>query len=109
MAHLRRGLIPLAALRSPPISRSTPWRLPVAGMAFSLVSMSRVAEVEALVAQFSAEELAELERVVRRARLGKAPGKRHRALDLPPLDLGQMLRPLGTREEWYDEMREERV
>jgi len=49
--------------------------------------MSTLAEVEAVVRQFSTEELAELERFVRNA------------LDLPPLDLGRMLKPLGTREE----------
>ena len=54
--------------------------------------MSTLAEVEAVVRQFSTEELAELERFVRNA------------LDLPPLDLGRMLKPLGTREEWYDDM-----
>ena len=31
------------------------------------------------------------------------------ALDLPPLDLGRMLKPLGSRVEWYDEMLEGRA
>jgi hypothetical protein len=66
--------------------------------------MSTLAEVEAVVRQFSTEELAELERFVRNARLTKAKGRGRSALDLPPLDLGRILRPLGTREEWYDDM-----
>jgi hypothetical protein len=71
--------------------------------------MSTLAEVEAVVPQFSAEELAELEQFVRKARLTKTKGSGRSALDLPPLDLGQMVKPLGTREEWYDEMLEDRV
>ncbi len=66
--------------------------------------MSTLAEVEAVVPQFSAQELAELERFVRQARLTKAKSSGRSALDLPPLDLGRMLKPLGTREEWYDDM-----
>jgi hypothetical protein len=89
--------------------------------------MSTLAEVEAAIPQLSAEELAELERLVAKLRRekesaqqqGKRPSLRdikpvsvgaiRSALDLPPLDLGRMLRPLGTREEWYDEMLEGRV
>ena len=66
--------------------------------------MSTLAEVEAVARQFSTDELAELERFVRNARLRKAKGSGHSALDLPPLDLGRMLNRLGTREEWYDEL-----
>ena len=70
--------------------------------------MSTLTEVEAVVAQFSAEQLAELEQFVRQTRLEKARGAGRSALDLPPLDLGRMLQPLGTREQWYDEMLEGR-
>jgi hypothetical protein len=66
-------------------------------------------DVEAVVAMFSPEQLAELEQFVRHARLEKTRGKGESALDLPPLDLGRSLQPLGTREQWYDEMLEERV
>ena len=83
--------------------------MPDAGTDVTLAGMSTLAEVEAVVRQFSAEELAELERFVRQARLTKAKGSGRSALDLPPLDLGRMLKPLGTREEWYDEMLEGRV
>ena len=78
--------------------------LPDAGRGVTLADMSTLAEVEAVVRQFSTEELAELERFVRNARLRKAKGSGRSALDLPPLDLGRMLKRLGTREEWYDDM-----
>ena len=75
----------------------------------TLPGMSTLAEVEAVVPQFSAEELTELEQFVRKARLKKTSVGGRSALDLPPLDLGRMLKPLGTREEWHDEMLEGRV
>jgi hypothetical protein len=71
--------------------------------------MSTLADVEAVVVQFSAEQLAELEQFVRQTRIEKTQGGGRSALDLPPLDLGRMLQPLGTRDQWYDEMLEERV
>jgi hypothetical protein len=70
--------------------------------------MSTLAEVESVVAQFSAEQLAELEQFVRRTRLEKIQGRGQSALDLAPLDLGEMLQPIGIRSEWYDEMLERR-
>ena len=73
-----------------------------------LVGMSTLADVESVVVQFSAEELAELERFVRRTRLEKVRGKGPSALDLVPLDLGTMLQPIGVRSEWYGEMLEGR-
>lgn len=85
------------------------WRsLPETGADIILVRMSRLAEVEAVVPQFSLGELAELEQVVRKARMAKMKGSSGSALDLPPLDLGRVLKPLGTRDEWYDEMLEGR-
>ena len=71
--------------------------------------MSTLTEIEQAVPQLSAEELAELERFIRVARREKARQKPHSVLDLKPLHLGEMLRPLGDREEWYDEMLEGRV
>lgn len=71
--------------------------------------MSTLAEIEQAVPQLSAEELAELERFVRHARREKSREAGVSVFDLPPLDLGRMLRPLGDREEWYDEMLEGRV
>ncbi len=71
--------------------------------------MSTLAEIEQAVPQLTAAELAELERFVREAKRVKEAGTRPSVLDMKPLDLGTMLRPLGTREEWYDEMLEGRV
>jgi len=70
--------------------------------------MSTLNDIEAVVAQFSPEQLVELEEFVRQTRLKKTHGKGPSALDLPPLDLGRSLQPLGTREQWYDEMLEGR-
>ena len=72
-------------------------------------SMSTLAEIEAAVPRLSVEELAQLERFIRQARQEKQRSKPHSVLDLKPVHLGEMLRPLGDREEWYDEMREDRV
>ena len=72
-------------------------------------NMNTLAEVEAAVPQLSVKELAELERFVRETRFKKTQGSGRSPLDLPPLDLGRQLKPLGTRDEWYDEMLEGRV
>jgi hypothetical protein len=71
--------------------------------------MSTLHEIETIVAQLSPEELAELERIIRRMRLQQTHHKGESALDLPPLELGRMVEPLGTREQWYDEMLEGRM
>ena len=71
--------------------------------------MSTLAEIEAAIPQLSANELAELEQFVRKTKRGKAAEPRRSVLDIKPSNLGKMLRPLGTREEWYDEMLEGRV
>ena len=59
-----------------------------------------------MVARLSPEQLAEMEQFIRQTRLEKTRGGGPSALDLPPLDLGRSLQPLGTREQWYDEMLE---
>jgi hypothetical protein len=71
--------------------------------------MSTLAEIEQAIPELSSEELAELERFIRKARQGKTGRKSHSVLDLRPMHLGKMLRPLGDREEWYDEMLEGRA
>jgi hypothetical protein len=71
--------------------------------------MSTLAEVEAAASHLSVDELAELEHFVRKARLAKARGAGRSPLDLAALDLGAIRGPLGTREEWYDEMLEGRL
>ncbi len=78
------------------------------GSAYTWV-MSTLHDLEAIVARFSPEELAELEKFVRQTRLEKTGGGGQSALDLPPLDLGRSRESLGSRDEWYDEMLEGRV
>ena len=72
----------------------------------TLSCMNTLAEVEAVLPKLSAEELAELERFVRNVRLMKSRSGGRSALEFPPLDLGRMLQPLGSRADWYDEMLE---
>ncbi len=71
--------------------------------------MSTLAEIEAAIPQLTAGELAELEQFLRKAKREKAAAIGHSIMDIKPSSLGKMLGPLGTREEWYDEMREGRV
>jgi hypothetical protein len=71
--------------------------------------MSTLAEIEQAIPRLTVEELAELEKFVRQARREKVAGTGHSILDIKPSNLGQMLRPLGTREEWHDEMLEGRA
>jgi len=71
--------------------------------------MSTLAEIEKAIPQLTVGELVELEQLVRKAKREKAGSTRHSVLDMEPINLGPMLRPLGTREEWYDEMLEGRV
>ena len=71
--------------------------------------MSTLSEIEAAIQQLTASELGELEQFIRRVKREKAAEPRRSVLDMQPLNLGEMLRPLGTREEWHDEMLEGRV
>lgn len=71
--------------------------------------MSTIAEIEEAVPHLSDAELEKLERFVRETKSRKATVKRHSILDIQPSHLGPMLRPLGEREEWHDEMLEGRV
>ena len=70
--------------------------------------MSTLAEIEEAIPQLSASELAKLEEFVRKTKRAKAMEPGRSVLDMEPLQLGEMLRPLGTREEWHDEMHEGR-
>ena len=71
--------------------------------------MSTLAEIEKAIPQLTASELADLEQFVHRAWQEKSGPAGHSIFDIEPSNLGEMLRPLGTREEWYDEMLEGRV
>ena len=73
-----------------------------------LPPMSTIAEIEKAVPQFSAKELAELEQFIRKARREKECARKPSLRDIEPASVGRILQPLGTREQWYDEMREDR-
>jgi hypothetical protein len=66
--------------------------------------MSTFEQVQTAVAMFSPEQLADLELFVRQKRLEKSRERGQSVLDLPPLDLGCQLAPLGDRNTWHDEM-----
>ena len=71
--------------------------------------MSTIAEIEMAVPQFSAEELAELEQFIRKARREKERERKPNLRDIEPVSVGRILQPMGTRDRWYDEMREGRA
>jgi hypothetical protein len=66
--------------------------------------MNTLAEIENAVPKLGMEELDELERYVRTVRLRRTKPSRPSALDLPPLQLGQVLRPLGPEDDLLEEM-----
>ena len=74
-----------------------------------LFPMSTLAEIEKSVSQFSAEELAELEQIIRKARRAKEQVQKSSLRDANPVSVGKILKPIGTRDEWYSEMLEGRV
>lgn len=61
------------------------------------------------VPQLSAEELAELELFIRKARREKERAGKPSLRDIEPVSVGTILQPLGTRNHWYDKMREGRA
>ena len=71
--------------------------------------MSTLAEVEAVVVNFPADQLAELEQFVRKTLKEKAASEKPSLRGLEPVSVGKVFRPLGSRDEWYDEMLEERM
>jgi len=74
-----------------------------------LGAMSTLAEIEDAVPLLSGAELAKLEQLIRKTREEKRLSSSHSILDLKPVHLGGILRRLGNRSEWHDEMLEGRV
>ncbi len=68
--------------------------------------MSILAEIEMAVPGLSAEELAELEHFIRKARREKECARRPSLRDIEPASVGKILEPIGTRGDWYDKMLE---
>ena len=71
--------------------------------------MSTMTEIEKAVPQLSAEDLAKLEQVIRKARRYKERARKPSLRDIEPVSVGKILRPIGNREQWYDETREDRA
>ena len=71
--------------------------------------MSTIGEMEKAVPQLSAEELGRLEELIRKARREKEIAGKPTLRDIEPISVGRILQPLGTRDQWYDEMREARA
>lgn len=70
---------------------------------FAWQRMSTLAEIEMAVPHLDADELSHLERLIhslRASRLKKQPS----AFDLPPLQLGRVLLPLGAEDDLLEEM-----
>lgn len=66
--------------------------------------MSTLAEIETAVPSLGLDELSDLERFVRTLRLKRSKDVKPSALDLPPLKLGRMLKPLGSEDDLMEEM-----
>jgi hypothetical protein len=71
--------------------------------------MSTISEIEKAVPQLSVEELAKLEQLIRKTKRDKEGARKPSLRDIEPVSVGKILQPLGTRDQWYDEMREERA
>jgi hypothetical protein len=68
--------------------------------------MNTPAEIEMVITGFSAKELSELERFIRKARREKEQAQRPSLRDIEPASVGRILKPVSTRSDWYDEMLE---
>ncbi|MCB1227319.1 MAG: hypothetical protein KDK99_15985 [Verrucomicrobiales bacterium] len=66
--------------------------------------MSKLAEIESAVPDLGLQELVHLEQLVRETRLRRERKTRPSALDLPPLTLGKVLRPLDADDDLLEEM-----
>jgi hypothetical protein len=71
--------------------------------------MSTLAEIEAAVPKLNARELAELERFVQAERRKAATAARHSVLDIPPVEVGRILRPFSPDDDLLGEMLEGRM
>lgn len=68
--------------------------------------MSRLAEIAVAIPQLSAEELEQLEQFTRKTRHAKEQAQCPSLRDLKPVSFSDILRPLGIRIQWPDEMLE---
>lgn len=66
--------------------------------------MSPLQEIEAVVPKLSVQELADLEKFVRIQRRKAELSTGQSVLELPPLNFGKMIRPLGPDDDLLGEM-----
>ena len=71
--------------------------------------MSTLAEIEAAVPKLNAMELAELEKFVQAERKKAAASAAHSVLDILPVSVGHILRPLSSDDDLLGEMLEGRM
>lgn len=71
--------------------------------------MSTLEEIEAAIPKLNAEELAMLQQRLARARQAIVEGLLgHSVLDIPPVSVGEILRPFSSDDDLLDEMLEGR-
>ncbi len=99
----------IGSRENPTSARAREDALSLRGAWCYLFPMSTLAEIEKSVSQFSAEELAELEQIIRKARREKEQAQKPSLRDTDPVSVGTILKPIGTRDEWYSEMLEGRA
>jgi TATA-binding protein-associated factor Taf7 len=62
--------------------------------------MSTLSEIEMAVPGLSADELAELEQFIRKARREKERAQRPSLRNIQPASVGKILEPIGARGDW---------
>jgi hypothetical protein len=68
--------------------------------------MSTIGEIEKAVPHLSVKELEQLEEFIRKARRQKERVGNSTLREIEPVSVRKVLQPLGTRDQWYEEMRE---
>jgi hypothetical protein len=81
------------------------YALSLSGARCYLFPKSTPAKSEKSVSQFSAGELAELGQIIRKARRAKEYVQKSSLRDTNPVSVGMILKPIGTRDDWYTDSR----
>jgi hypothetical protein len=71
--------------------------------------MSTLPEIQKSISQFAAVDLAELEQIIRKARLEKEQAQKPSLRESDPVSVGTILKSIGTRDEWHSAMLKGRV
>jgi hypothetical protein len=70
------------------------------------IPVSTFTEVADALRHLSSSELADLEELVQRARQDQKGIRKASLKNIRPTSVGKLLKPIGSRSEWYDELRE---